>query len=109
MPTASTAANAYAALARMTSSSGDMGKGLGKSLGTEGGEASFGAMLKNAIGSVVETGRASDNQVKAVASGSANMVDVVSAVAETEVAVEALVSVRDKVIQAYEEIMRMPI
>ena len=41
--------------------------------------------------------------------GKANIVDVVTAVAETEVAVEALVSVRDKVIQAYEEIMRMPI
>jgi flagellar hook-basal body complex protein FliE len=30
-------------------------------------------------------------------------------VAETEVAVSAMVSVRDKVVQAYEEIMRMPI
>ena len=105
MATPSSAANAYAALARMTNPSG----GLGKSLGTEGGDGTFGAMLKNAIGSVMEAGRASDNQVKAVASGNANMVDVVSAVAETEVAVEALVSVRDKVIAAYEEIMRMPI
>src|SRR5215475_11008263 len=102
MPTASTAANAYAALARMTNAAG----GPGKSPGDDG---SFGAMLKNALGSVMEAGRASDNQVRAAASGSANMVDVVSAVAETEVAVEALVSVRDKVIAAYEEIMRMPI
>jgi len=30
-------------------------------------------------------------------------------VSETEVAVQTMVSVRDKVIQAYEEIMRMPI
>jgi len=30
-------------------------------------------------------------------------------VAETEVAIDALVSVRDKIIQSYEEIMRMPI
>ena len=105
MATASTAANAYAALARMANAAG----GVGKSPGAEGGDGSFGAMLKNALGSVMEAGRASDNQVKAVASGSANMVDVVSAVAETEVAVEALVSVRDKVIAAYEEIMRMPI
>jgi flagellar hook-basal body complex protein FliE len=44
-----------------------------------------------------------------VATGKANIVDVVTAVAETEVAVSALVSVRDKVVQAYEEIMRMPI
>ena len=38
-----------------------------------------------------------------------NIVDVVTAVAETEVAIDALVAVRDQVIQAYEEIMRMPI
>jgi flagellar hook-basal body complex protein FliE len=44
-----------------------------------------------------------------MAAGKANIVDVVTAVAETEVAVNALVSVRDKVVQAYEEIMRMPI
>ena len=66
-------------------------------------------MLKNAIGSVVETGKKSDAQVQAVAAGKANVVDVVAAVAETEVAVDALVAVRDKVIQAYEEIMRMSI
>ena len=34
---------------------------------------------------------------------------VVTAVSETEVAVETLVSIRDRVIQAYEEIMKMPI
>ena len=44
-----------------------------------------------------------------MAAGKANVVDVVTAVAETEVAVEALVAVRDRVITAYEEIMRMPI
>ena len=44
-----------------------------------------------------------------MAAGKANVMDVVTAVAETEVAVDALVSVRDRVIQAYEEIMKMPI
>jgi flagellar hook-basal body complex protein FliE len=43
------------------------------------------------------------------ANGKANMVDVVTAVAESEVAIDTLVSVRDKVISAYEEIMKMPI
>ena len=45
----------------------------------------------------------------AMANGKSNMVDVVTAVAETEVAVDAVVAVRDKVIAAYEEIMKMPI
>ena len=48
-------------------------------------------------------------QTQAAAAGKANMVDVVTAVAETEVAIDTLVSVRDKVIAAYEEIMKMPI
>jgi flagellar hook-basal body complex protein FliE len=105
MPTPTAAANAYAALARMTSSTGGVGGGSAAATGAGG----FGALLKDALGSVVEAGRNSDTQAKAMAAGNANIVDVVTAVAETEVAIEALVSVRDKVIQAYEEIMRMPI
>ena len=100
--TATTAANAYAALSRLANPTGGAAK-------PEGGAGNFGAMLKDALGSVAEAGRNSDQQAKAMASGNANIVDVVTAVAETEVAIEALVSVRDKVIAAYEEIMRMPI
>jgi flagellar hook-basal body complex protein FliE len=66
-------------------------------------------MLQDAIGAVAQTARKSDAQAQAMAAGKTNIVDVVTAVAETEVAIEALVSVRDRVIQAYEEIMRMPI
>ena len=105
MATASTAANAYAALARITNPA----TGAGKIAGTEEGGADFGSLLKQALGSVIESGRASDKQTKAMVAGNANVVDVVTAVAETEVAISALVSVRDKVIAAYEEILRMPI
>ena len=37
------------------------------------------------------------------------LVEVITAVAESEAALETLVAVRDRVIAAYEEIMRMPI
>ena len=53
--------------------------------------------------------RKSDAQTVAMASGKANVMDVVTAVAETDVAVSTLVSVRDRVIQSYEDIMKMPI
>ena len=99
------AAGAYAKLARLT----DPGVNLGKAAGNESGGPNFGAMVKEAIGSVIEAGKKSDAQSQAMAAGKANIVDVVTAVTETEVAIEAMVSVRDKVIQAYEEIMRMPI
>jgi flagellar hook-basal body complex protein FliE len=102
MASPSIAANAYANLARIV----DVGS-AGKA--SEAGGQSFAAMLKDSIGSVVEAGRKSDGQTVAMASGKANIVDVVTAVAETEVAVGTLVSVRDRMIQSYEEIMRMPI
>ena len=66
-------------------------------------------MLKDAVGSVIDAGRKSDAQTVAMASGKANVMDVVTAVAETDVAVSTLVSVRDKVISAYEDIMKMAI
>jgi len=100
-----TAANAYAKLARLADPGANpLEKGAGDSAGPN-----FGALVKEAIGSVVEAGRKSDAQSQAMAAGKANIVDVVTAVSETEVAVQAMVSIRDKVISAYEEIMRMPI
>ena len=96
------AANAYANLARIMESSGG-----GKGAETAG--PSFSALLKDAVGSVMDAGRKSDAQTIAMASGKANVMDVVTAVAETDVAVSTLVSVRDRVIQAYEDIMKMPI
>ena len=62
------------------------------------GRTSFGALLKETIGSVMDAGRKSDAQSIAMAAGKANVMDVVTAVAETDVAVSTLVSVRDKVI-----------
>jgi flagellar hook-basal body complex protein FliE len=61
------------------------------------------------MGSVVDGGRKSDQQTAAMATGKANVMDVVTAVAETDVKISTLVSVRDKVISAYEDIMKMPI
>jgi flagellar hook-basal body complex protein FliE len=100
-----TAANAYAKLARLA----DPGANIGKAGGSDSGGPNFGAMVKDAINAVVEAGHKSDGLSQGMAAGKANIVDVVTAVSETEVAVEAMVSVRDKVIAAYEEIMRMPI
>jgi flagellar hook-basal body complex protein FliE len=103
MASPSVAANAYASLARLFDPAGAAGK-----TADTGGQ-SFASLLKNTLESVSASGRKSDAQAMSMASGKANIVDVVTAVAETEVAVGTLVSVRDKVIQAYEDIMRMPI
>jgi flagellar hook-basal body complex protein FliE len=105
MPTPIAAANAYAALARLTGSGG----GVSKAPGDPSGGPSFDALVKEALAGVVEAGRKSDTQAQAAASGKANMVDLVTAVAESETAIATLVSVRDRVIQAYQTILQMPI
>jgi flagellar hook-basal body complex protein FliE len=110
MATPGLAASAYARLARITDPSAGLSKTIGDANGKSDGP-SFGALLKDALGAVQDAGRKSDAQTQMLVAGNkkANMVDVVTAVAETETAVQALVSVRDKVIAAYEEIMRMQI
>lgn len=105
MTTPSAAAGAYASLQRLANPSANVG---GSAAGVSGGQ-SFGDLLKSATSNILEAGRKADTQATAMASGKGNVVDVVTAVAETEVAVEAMVAVRDRVISAYEEIMRMPI
>ena len=104
MATPSIAANAYASLAKLTDPSA-----LTKGAAEASGGPSFGALVKDAVNALAKSTHNSDVQTQAAANGKANMVDVVTAVAESEVAIDALVSVRDKVISAYEEIMKMPI
>ena len=105
MPTPAVAANAYAALARM----GDRTASVVRDGGAVETGVNFGSVLKDVMQTVTEAGHRSDAQAQAVAMGKANMIDVVTAVAESETAIQALVSVRDKVIAAYEDILKMPI
>ena len=71
--------------------------------------AGFGQMLSDALNGVAASGRQAETQAVSAASGKSNLVDVVTAVAESETALQTLVAVRDRVIAAYEEIMRMQV
>jgi flagellar hook-basal body complex protein FliE len=104
MTVPSAAANAYAALQRIAPNTGaqNLLKPKGESTG-------FGAMLENAMEKIVQQGHTADMKAQQLAAGKGDLIDVVTAVADSEVTVQTLVSVRDKVISAYEEIMRMPI
>lgn len=103
------AANAYAALGRVGADIGNVGRG-GAGAGAPLGEGpNFSSILKDVVSAVSQVGARADMQTQAAAMGKANMIDVVTAVAESETAITTLVSVRDKVIAAYEDILKMPI
>ena len=103
MPTNAIAAGAYAATQGLLSTATKPG---GAATGTG---LDFSSLLQGAVNGVAQSGKAAEAQAMAAASGKADIVDVVTAVAESEAALETLVAVRDRVIAAYEEIMRMPI
>ncbi len=92
------AARAYAQALQSPGGRGDAAAGTG-----------FSEVLQNAISQTIQTGRQADAAMTQAAVGKAELVDVVTAIAAAEVALETMVSVRDSAIQAYQEIMRMPI
>ncbi|MTI19283.1 flagellar hook-basal body complex protein FliE [Rhodobacteraceae bacterium RKSG542] len=108
MSNATMAANAYASMAQVGSATqggvGATAGGLAKGEGSD-----FAQMVQSAVQDVADAGSTTESQSIDLLQGNANVVDVVTAVAETELALETMVSVRDRVISAYEEIMRMPI
>jgi flagellar hook-basal body complex protein FliE len=104
------AISAYTAAAKLISAGqGGAGGVAGAAAGEATGASTFTGMLKEALASVNEVGRKSDTQTRAMVNGKSDMINVVTAVSETEVAIDAVVAVRDKVIAAYEDIMKMPI
>lgn len=69
----------------------------------------FAKLVAGGMQSVIDAGAVSDKLSMGLVNGQSNVVDVVTAISQTELAMESMVAIRDKVISAYEEIMRMPI
>ena len=69
----------------------------------------FAGLIEGVINGVAEKGQKAEMAAIDVAKGKGDLVDLVTTIAETEIAVESLVTVRDRVITAYRDIMNMPI
>lgn len=104
----SAATSAYQATAQLIDSI-SKGGNQSPSGSVAGASNSFQELLGQAVDTVSEAGRNVEKQTMAAVQGQGDMIDVVTAVAETEVALQSMVSLRDRVISSYEEIMRMPI
>ncbi|MCB9988755.1 MAG: flagellar hook-basal body complex protein FliE [Rhodospirillales bacterium] len=70
---------------------------------------SFGDLVKKAATDSVETMRAGEKASADAVTGKANLTDVVQAVTDAELTLQTVVALRDKMLNAYQEIMRMPI
>ncbi len=70
---------------------------------------SFGDILKNAAVKSIQTLRAGEAASAKAISGDASLPEVVQAITASEVTLQTVVAMRDKLIGAYQEIMRMPV
>jgi len=71
--------------------------------------ASFGALLEKVLEDAVEAGHAGERTATQAVVGRADLQDVVAAVHAAEVTLQTVVAVRDRMISAYQDIIRMPI
>lgn len=70
---------------------------------------SFGDVLEKATRDVIGTMRKGEDMSALAAVGKADLRDVVQAVTDAEIALQTVTAVRDKVVNAYQEILRMPV
>jgi flagellar hook-basal body complex protein FliE len=91
------AANAYANASRMAQTA------------TPGGGEDFGKLLQNAAANFVGTLDKSEQASLQAVTGKADLTAVTEAVSNAEMALQTVVAVRDRVISAYQDIIKMTI
>jgi len=97
-----TALNAYAA-----ASKGLAAPGLGaRDDAAQGG--GFGELLRQAAGGAIDALKQGEQASLAGIAGKASVTDVAAALANAETTLQTVVAVRDKVISAYQDIIKMP-
>jgi len=73
------------------------------------GQSSFVDLVKDVATKSIEAGKKSERLTAAAVAGEADLTDVVTAVSNAEMTLQTVVTVRDRVLSAYQEILRMPV
>ncbi|MDK9721239.1 MAG: flagellar hook-basal body complex protein FliE [Rhodospirillales bacterium] len=98
------AISAYNAAARPAT-----GASAGASDDNAGPSDDFAGLVKNATQTAIDSLKGGERMSMKAIAGQADLTEVITAVSAAEITLQTVMSVRDKVITAYNEIMRMPI
>ncbi|HET6182068.1 MAG TPA: flagellar hook-basal body complex protein FliE [Acetobacteraceae bacterium] len=79
--------------------------------GAEGaaGSEDFGTALGNALGAAVAQGHEAEQLAAAAIAGQGDLTTVVTALSQAQLTLQTATAIRDRVLQAYQSIMQMPI
>lgn len=73
------------------------------------GGVSFSDFMRDNVEKSIEVMRTSEEMSAKAVTGEADLTDVVAAVTNAELTLQTVVSIRDRMVSAYQEILRMPI
>ncbi len=89
----SAAANAYTRTQRSTEDTGT----------------DFGTALQNTVQEAIASGNSAELKAAQAIAGKGDLTDVVTAIAQAQLTLQTATAIRDRVVQAYQDIMKMPI
>lgn len=69
----------------------------------------FAEMIQDVASNAIESSKQAEGLSAAAIQEKADLTDVVTAIANAEVTLQTVVAVRDRIISAYQQILRMPI
>ena len=77
--------------------------------GSSAGSADFGSTLQRALQGAVDELHTADAKTAEALTGGGNLTDVVTALSRAELTLQTASAIRDRVVQAYQDIIKMPI
>ena len=107
--TAQTAALAYRLADATGSGATDTAVGASGDPSGGGSVGSFSAMLERAAAGAIESGHQADTAAASAVAGSGSLTEVTSAVARAELTLQTAIALRDRMVQAYQDIMHISI
>lgn len=69
----------------------------------------FSSVLSKAVGNAVSTGHAAEAQAAQGLSGGGDMTQIVTAISNAQLALQTTTVIRDRMVQAYQDVMKMSI
>lgn len=73
------------------------------------GPGDFSAVMQRAMQAVTDAGHSADAKSIEAISGGGDLTEMVTAVSKAELAMQSATAIRDRMVQAYQDIMHMPI
>ena len=85
------------------------GGGLGGAKPLDPAAGGFGGMVESLVGNAATSMRAAESATAKQVAGKGDLIDVVTAMGAAETALDTVVAVRDRMVSAYQDIMRLQI